>query len=230
MSARRSLPIDQYQVGVICALPHEMTAVTAMLDEEDEPLKTKDAQDSNTYALGRMGQHNVVIACLPAGVYGTTAAASVAKDMLRTCSGLRFGLMVGIGGGIPNTQAGRDIRLGDIVVSQPDGTFGGVVQYDVGKNLGEGRFVRKGSLDRPPHSAFDGIILASVKIRSSKKSNTKAPDGNEPKTYLSKRRRLHLSRCPHGLSTLLHVQSNSVVVAVLAVVIMAMPVVTLRKV
>jgi nucleoside phosphorylase len=150
MSARRSLPIDQYQVGVICALPHEMTAVTAMLDEEDEPLKTKDAQDSNTYALGRMGQHNVVIACLPAGVYGTTAAASVAKDMLRTCSGLRFGLMVGIGGGIHNTQAGRDIRLGDIVVSQPDGTFGGVVQYDVGKNLGEGRFVRKGSLDRPP--------------------------------------------------------------------------------
>lgn len=150
MSNRRSLPIDEYHVGVVCALPREMTAARAMLDEEDEPLKSKDGNDNNSYVLGRMSQHNVVIACLPAGVYGTNAAASVAKDMLRTFTGLRFGLLVGIGGGIPNLQDGRDIRLGDIVVSQPDGTFGGVVQYDLGKNIGQGRFQRKVSLNSPP--------------------------------------------------------------------------------
>jgi len=111
-----------------------------------------------------MGQHNVVIACLPAGAYGTNAAATVAKDMLRTFICLRFGLLVGIRGGIPNLKDGRDIRLGDIVVSQPVDTFGGVVQYDLGKNLGEGRFERKGSLNSPPILLL--TALASLQSKS----------------------------------------------------------------
>jgi hypothetical protein len=44
---------------------------------------------------------------------------------------LRIGLMVGFGGGIPS--ADHDIRLGDIVISCPTGSCGGVVQYDMGK-------------------------------------------------------------------------------------------------
>lgn len=142
--------IDQYHVGVVCALPHELTAVRAILDDGDELLQSKDAEDNNSYILGRIGSHYVVIACLPAGVYGTNAAATVAKDMLRTFTGLRFGLLVGIGGGIPDHQNGRDIRLGDIVVSQPVHTFGGVVQYDLGKTLRGGEFRREGSLNSPP--------------------------------------------------------------------------------
>ena len=39
--------------------------------------------------------------------------------------------MVGIGGGAPSSL--KDVRLGDVVVSQPERTFGGVVQYDLGK-------------------------------------------------------------------------------------------------
>jgi len=66
------------------------------------------------------------MACLPAGVDGNNAAAPVATNMLRTFTGLRFGLMVGIGGGIPNLDNRVDIRLGDVVVSQPDKTNGGV--------------------------------------------------------------------------------------------------------
>ena len=132
------LPIEQYQVGVVCALPHEMTAAIAMLDERHQPITGQDKLDPNNYVLGRVHEHNVVIACFPAGVYGTNAAARVANDMLRTFTGLRFGLMVGIGGGIPNLPKGLDIRLGDVVISQPDKTFGGVVQYDLRKNLGEG--------------------------------------------------------------------------------------------
>lgn len=56
--------------------------------------------------------------------------------------------MVGIGGGVPTL--GNDIRLGDVVVSKPSGTSGGVVQYDFGKTVQEGRFKRRGSLNRPP--------------------------------------------------------------------------------
>jgi nucleoside phosphorylase len=143
-----SLPVSEYQVGIVCALSKEMAAVVAVMDEEHESLKEKDAQDHNSYMLGRIHLHNVVVACLPAGVDGNNAAATVAKDMLRTFTGVRIGLMVGIGGGIPNLPK-DDIRLGDVVVSQPDKTYGGVVQYDLGKSLEGGSFERKGSLDRP---------------------------------------------------------------------------------
>lgn len=144
------LPIEDYQVAFVCALSKEMTAARAMLDEEHDPYPSQVQHDNNNYVLGRMHGHNVVIACLPVGVYGTVSAATVAKDMLRTFTGIRFGIMMGIGGGVPNVHTGVDIRLGDVVVSQPDGTHGGVVQYDLGKNLEDGVFERKGVLRPPP--------------------------------------------------------------------------------
>ena len=72
-----------------------------MLDEEHPVLPAADPQDANSYLLGKIGSHNVVIACLPAEKTGTVSAAIVAKDMLRSFKAVRFGLMVGIGGGAP---------------------------------------------------------------------------------------------------------------------------------
>ncbi|KAK7420625.1 hypothetical protein QQZ08_010317 [Neonectria magnoliae] len=110
--------------------------------------------DDYTVAWASQG-HNVVIACLPAGIYGATSAATVAKDLLRTFKSVRFGLMVGIGGGAPS--ANHDIRLGDVVVSQPSGTTVGVVQYDRGKTGREEHFERTGSLNTPPQ-----VLLAAL--------------------------------------------------------------------
>lgn len=98
-----------YSVGWICALPLEMTAATAMFDEI-HPRLPLPASDENTYVLGNICGHNVVMACLPSGVYGTTTAAIVASQMLTTYPNIRFGLMVGIGGGVPSKD--NDIRLG----------------------------------------------------------------------------------------------------------------------
>lgn len=169
-----SQPVEAYQVGVICALPKEMAAVIAILEEEHERLRIQDAQDSNSYVLGRVYEHNVAIACLPAGVYGTTSAAAVATNMLRTFTGIRFGLFVGIGGGIPNIAKGIDIRLGDVVVSQPDQTFGGVVQYDLGKDLGEGEFERKGSLNKPPAVLLAALATIQAKSASHTRNVSKS--------------------------------------------------------
>ncbi|KAJ5688210.1 hypothetical protein N7536_010829 [Penicillium majusculum] len=94
--------------------------------------------DQNTYILGNIEEHNIVIACLPSGAYGTISAATVAMQLLSSFHSIRFGLMVGIGGGVPSSKA--DIRLGEIVVSQPADIFGGVIQYDLGKALNGGRF------------------------------------------------------------------------------------------
>jgi nucleoside phosphorylase len=97
-----------------------------------------------------MGEHNIVIASLPSGKYGTTAATETAKNIISSLPQIRIGLLVGIGGAISRPDQGRDIRLGDIVVSQPEGTSGGVVQYDLMKARSNQAWERKGSLNKPP--------------------------------------------------------------------------------
>lgn len=116
-------------MGWVCALHIELAAAQEMLDEEHETLYLDD--DTTIYTLGSMGEHNVVVACLPDGQTGTTSAAAVAMQMKSAFKSIRFGLMVGIGGGVPSDEA--DVRLGDVVISQPDKTHSGVVQYDFGK-------------------------------------------------------------------------------------------------
>ncbi|KAJ5100914.1 hypothetical protein N7456_006966 [Penicillium angulare] len=160
MAARATLSYDDYTVGWICALPLEMAAATLMLDTV-HPSLPNPVSDQNTYTLGNIKEHNIVIACLPGGAYGNVSAATVAMQLLSSFHSIRFGLMVGIGGGVPSSNA--DIRLGDIVVSQPGDISGGVVQYDLGKALHGGRFQRTGMLNRPPKILL--TALATLQAR-----------------------------------------------------------------
>jgi nucleoside phosphorylase len=164
--AKRGLRIQDYTVGWICALPIELAAATKTLDEEHESLP-RDSNDTNLYTLGRIGEHNVVIACLPAGRTGTNSAAMVASQMRSTFVSIRFGLMVGIGGGVSSAES--DIRLGDVVVSQPHMQHGGVVQYDFGKTGAGGDFTRTGFLNAPPTVLLNALskLRANHLIRRS---------------------------------------------------------------
>ncbi|KAL4735683.1 purine and uridine phosphorylase [Aspergillus similis] len=136
-----------YTVAWICALPLELAAAKVFLDQV-HPRLTQPESDHNVYTLGSVGGHNIVVACLPAGVYGTTSATAAVSHLKSTYQNIRFGLMVGVGGGVP--RGNPDIRLGDIVVSKPTDTSSGVIQYDYGKTLQAGRFYRTGSLNKPP--------------------------------------------------------------------------------
>src|ERR1700722_19129141 len=112
----RPLPREKYTVGWICALPVELAVAQEMLHEEHKDLKRDiNDNDENLYSLGSIAGHNVVIVCLPAGRIGNNPAAAVVTQMRAAFKGIRFGLMVGIGGGVPSTE--MDIRLGDVVVS-----------------------------------------------------------------------------------------------------------------
>ncbi|KAK8061156.1 hypothetical protein PG997_015377 [Apiospora hydei] len=94
---------NDYTVGWVCALSKEQTAATAMLDvrhKDWEQHLRKQPNDTNTYTLGSIGGHNIVIACLPKGKFGTVSAAMVATNMVNTFPSIRFGLMVGIGGAV----------------------------------------------------------------------------------------------------------------------------------
>ncbi|KAL3707747.1 hypothetical protein TMatcc_005729 [Talaromyces marneffei ATCC 18224] len=143
---------DLYTVGWISALPLERAAATAMLDEKHEkPLDfNQPHSDSNSYTWGRIGDHNVVIASLAAGKYGTTSAAATALPMLVSFPQIRIGLLVGIGAGIPRPDKGRDIRLGDVAVSQPRGNSAGVIQYDLFKAKAGNQREGVAFLNRPP--------------------------------------------------------------------------------
>ncbi|KAF1983183.1 purine and uridine phosphorylase [Aulographum hederae CBS 113979] len=157
----QSRTYKDYPIGVICALHIEKAAFEAMLDEIHDPLPIVKG-DENDYTFGRMRTHNIVVACLPGGTTGTNPAATVAKDMLRSFP-IKIGLMVGVGAGVWSTNV--DLRLGDVVVSQPDGTLGGVVQWDLGKRENN-RFVRTGSLDKPPRVLLNA--LQNIKTKHEK--------------------------------------------------------------
>lgn len=117
---------NAYTVGWVCALESELIAARALLDQEHEQLPVA-AHDDNNYILGQMGGHDVVIACTE-GV-GLHKASRAANNMVHTFPNIRFGLMVGVGGGVPRRQPDsedsmNDIRLGDVVVCEPKGGHG----------------------------------------------------------------------------------------------------------
>jgi nucleoside phosphorylase len=159
LSVRTKFTHNDYTVAWICALPIEMAAAEAMLDEVHPSLAVHPS-DTNQYTLGRIGDHKIVLACLPNGVYGTTSAAIVATHLLYTFNRIRVALMVGIGGGVPSNNI--DIRLGDVVVSSPTKQYGGVIQYDFGTNNGDG-IQMTGVLNKPQQSLLNAIAVLRTK-------------------------------------------------------------------
>ncbi|PNP84098.1 hypothetical protein FNYG_02786 [Fusarium nygamai] len=145
---------SEYTVGILCALPIELKAIRALFDQRHQNL-TRMLGDNNQYALGEMSQHMVVATSLPAGEYGTNAAASAVSDMMRSFVSIQFCLLVGIAGGAPSED--NDIRLGDVVVSLPTHIFPGVIQYDLGKENEGSEFEVTGVLQRPPRVLTNAI-------------------------------------------------------------------------
>ena len=148
---------EEYTIGWICALPTEHIAACLFLDEEYGQPDHIARGDNNAYVLGVMAGHKVVIAVLPHGEYGTTTAATVATDMVRSFPNVKVGLMVGVGGGAPTTS--NDIRLGDVVVSSPKDGKGGVYQYDYGKRIQGHDFKPTGHLNQPPSAVLTAMAL-----------------------------------------------------------------------
>ncbi|KAI3326496.1 hypothetical protein HD806DRAFT_551522 [Xylariaceae sp. AK1471] len=142
---------NDYTVGWVCALPKEQTAAIAMLDQRHTDLPRL-RSDHNTYTLGSIGSHNIVVTCLPKGKIGTVHAATVATQMVNAFPSIKFGLMVGIGGGIP-----PKVRIGDIVVGTPIGQYSGVIQWDLGKEGKGNKLTRTGSLNNPPSLLLSAI-------------------------------------------------------------------------
>lgn len=165
---RTMLDPSDYTIGWICALYEENLAAQEFLDEEHGRPEWRAPNDTNSYVLGSISKHNVVIAVLPLGEYGTASAAEVATNMIRSFPNVRIGLMVGIGGGAPSLPD-RDIRLGDVVVSCPENGHSGVFQYDFGKSIQERAFQYTRSLNQPPRALL--TALADLRTQHERQGN-----------------------------------------------------------
>ncbi|KAL7907408.1 hypothetical protein GGI35DRAFT_470623 [Trichoderma velutinum] len=137
---RDSMPwYRNYTVGWICALPFEFEASKAILDYRyRQPFQghgndPDESYDGDSYAYGRIGHHDVAIACMSSDYYETSSVSDVLKDMREFFPFLRFFFM--------------DIRLRDVTGGDPVINSGAGIQYDPGRIERRGVFVQTGSLN-----------------------------------------------------------------------------------
>ncbi|KAF6819161.1 Nephrocystin-3-like protein 3 [Colletotrichum sojae] len=144
---------EDFGVALICALPLEVDAVTLAFDEiwEEDQLPFENAlNDHNSYTLGRLGKHNVVLLLLPE--MGKISAASATASLRTSFSGIKLAILCGICGGVPNPSTDDEMLLGDVIISKS------LIQYDLGRQY-DGRFARKDTVE-------DNLGRPSKEIRS----------------------------------------------------------------
>lgn len=142
----RPLTRNDFTVAIICALRTEANAVQAIFEkywEDDNGVYTygKQPNDPNSYTVGLIANHNVVLAHQPR--MGKATAANVASACSMSFPNIKLALIVGVCGGVPFPGGSTEILLGDVVISK------GIVQYDFGRRY-PGHFRRKATVDDQP--------------------------------------------------------------------------------
>jgi nucleoside phosphorylase len=109
---------DDFEVAVICALGPEGAAVEALFDKVWHDAGNtigRESSDKNTYTMGLIGRHYVVLIWMPD--IGKINAARVAVHLLSSFTKIKLVLVVGICGGVPHKADGEEILLGDVIIS-----------------------------------------------------------------------------------------------------------------
>ncbi|KAL4872208.1 nucleoside phosphorylase domain-containing protein [Aspergillus spectabilis] len=132
---------NDFEVAIICALPVEADAVETLFNHRGDPV---------AYLTGMIGEHNVVLVYMPG--MGKSHGAAVAAYCRSSFPDIRLALVVGICGGAPSASDGKQIHLGDVVISS------GLVQYDFGWRHTDG-FLRKDPV-------LDNLGRPSLEIRA----------------------------------------------------------------
>ncbi|KAI0525799.1 hypothetical protein F5B22DRAFT_587804 [Xylaria bambusicola] len=112
---------NDYTVGWVYALPKKQTAAIAILDQEHANLP-KLSDDPNTYTLGSIGDHNIIITCLPISKIGIISTTMVATHIVHAFPSVKFSLIVKIGNSIP-----PKVKLSNVIVSILIGQYPGVI-------------------------------------------------------------------------------------------------------
>ncbi|KAI7758976.1 hypothetical protein LZL87_009971 [Fusarium oxysporum] len=144
---------QDFRIAIFCALVLESDTVISLMDQQwDRKEYGKVVLDPNSYTLGALGAHNVVLIHLPG--MGKGVAASAASSCRISFPGIRLALVVGVCGGVPFGPHNIERILGDVVISD------GLVQYDFGRQF-PNDFKRKRTLHDShgrPNSEIRGFL------------------------------------------------------------------------
>ncbi|KAF5529706.1 hypothetical protein FMEXI_14018 [Fusarium mexicanum] len=167
MDPTRPRSRDQFQIALICALPLEANSVLSLFDhhwDEDDgsPRIGKARADPNSYSLGSMGGHNVVLAH-PPGI-GTIAASTIAAFCKLSFTSIRLALVIGICGGVP-VDNGIRIHLGDVIISTS------IVPYDFGRRFPDGFEIKDTLREVPgrPNLEIRGLLSKLATTRQTER-------------------------------------------------------------
>lgn len=144
---------DSVHFGIITALPKELAACKALLENPEE-IFIPGSGAGRRYFLGGIpssngGMHLIVLTLTEVG---NNMAANRATLLLEHFPNIKSVIMVGIAGGVPNpNKVDEHVRLGDIVISGKKG----VVQYDFDKETQDGVEHR-----HSPHSPSSELLEA----------------------------------------------------------------------
>ena len=127
---------------------------------EDGAKYGKAAGDLNTYLVGVIAGHNVVLAYC-SGI-GSNSASQVASGLRASFTQIKIALVVGICGAVPSGTDGGELVLGDCVISST------VIQFDFGRTGPDG-FQKKNDPERLAKSSIE-IQTLMTKLRTRKKS------------------------------------------------------------
>ncbi|KAF2200072.1 purine and uridine phosphorylase, partial [Delitschia confertaspora ATCC 74209] len=143
-----------YTIGWIAPLALKLTAAKALRDGVHGNIHI----DGYIYYGRRIREHNVIMAAQPE--MGTDAASDLAARMRAAFKNIEYFMVVGIGDGVPSygsSGARSQIVLGGVVVSSPKGSYGGVIQYDYGAWMEEGRHEFFRHSNGPPATVLTAV-------------------------------------------------------------------------
>jgi nucleoside phosphorylase len=143
---------DDFEVAIICALRREYNAVLPLFSElwdeqsEDDEDNTfgRVGGDTNIYANGCIGNHNVVLVLLRK--MGKRVAAGTAAQIATSYTRISLALLIGVCGGIPRYKRDEEdieILLGDVIVGTK------VVEFDFGREYPDGIISKNNEGDQP---------------------------------------------------------------------------------
>ncbi|KAF4961369.1 hypothetical protein FSARC_10214 [Fusarium sarcochroum] len=165
---------DDFEIAIICALPHEADAMIGLFDENWEkevgvPNPYGKAEgDIAQYSVGAIGRHNIVVAHLPS--IGKVPAAHVSAFCRMSFLKIKTALVVGVCGGAPSFNKGKSkLFLGDVVISDS------VVQYDLQRRYPNKVIMKSGPTDSLRGTSMTvGGVFSLLKTARQRKQMQKA--------------------------------------------------------
>jgi len=149
---------NDFRIAIVCALQLEADAVETQITKFYRSQEFGKADgDLNTYTLGQLGGHDVVVVWMPSE--GNNLAAGAVASLMSSFPRIDLALLVGVCAGVPYYSKGDqniEIILGDVIISTD------VIQYDHGRQYPD-RFQKKETLSQAPLAVRSQIKQLSGK-------------------------------------------------------------------